>query len=218
MMKTTTAVVVGAAMLAALTIPAFARHQNNNLNQFIPPDKQGFGALIVYPHGFEGTWIAHSPRRKTHGARRHAHLEVPQAASPNRGTGSLYLVTIQTAAGPITVNRGIADRMAGFINDAVARGFKGPVACYSPIGHMYNSTHHSGGGCDFAQSRKNATHRVMYRVADLAKKWQLVDGCSFRDCGHIDGGRSYNAPPAYSRGARPTRQAARRHRHRYAGA
>lgn len=124
------------------------------------------------------------------------------------------LTTVATAAGPITVNSGIAGRMRGFIGDVVNRGYHGYVHCYAPTGHVRMSTHHSGGGCDFAQTGRNRTQRVMYRVADLADKWGLRDGCSFRDCGHIDGGSAYNAPAVGGR-----RYAARHHRHtRYAAA
>lgn len=108
------------------------------------------------------------------------------------------LVTRTTLAGPITVDVDIADRMVGFTNDAYARGFRGPVHCWSAKydrrgrrTHVEHSRHYTGDACDFAQHRVKgrrhiATHAVMYRVADLAKKWGFRDGCTFRDCGHID--------------------------------
>ena len=102
------------------------------------------------------------------------------------------LVTIETAAGTITVALWIADRMKGFIADVTARGFKGRVKCYSwSRAHVRRSLHHTGEACDFAQhwtAYGLQTHRVMRHVADLTAKWGLRDGCSFRDCGHIDAG------------------------------
>lgn len=107
---------------------------------------------------------------------------------------ALDLVTVSSAAGPITVSRGIAYKMQGFVGDVVARGFKGRVHCYARSGHIRHSLHYRGEACDFAQRGWNRTVHVMYRAGDLARKWGLRDGCSFRDCGHIDSGaglRSY---------------------------
>lgn len=132
-------------------------------------------------------------------ADKRAGRQVRQAArqhyAPATGGTPGGLVRVATAAGPIEVNSGIADRMVGFIAEVWARGFRGAVHCYAPVGHVYMSTHHSGGGCDFAQRARGRTHSVMYRVADVAARWGLRDGCSFRDCGHVDGGSAYNAPP-----------------------
>jgi len=105
------------------------------------------------------------------------------------------LVTIDSAAGPITVSSDFAPKIAPFIADVVARGFKGKVHCYSwAKSHRPNSLHHSGDACDFAQhwakgARHVTTNPVMYRVGDLTRKYGLRNGCSFSDCGHIDLGR-----------------------------
>lgn len=107
-----------------------------------------------------------------------------------------HLVWVKTAAGPVRVNPDIASRMKGFIRDVVARGFKGHVHCFSlSHRHVKNSLHFIGKACDFAQRGWNKTVRVMYHVRDLASKWGLRDGCTFRhprgpDCGHIDAGLS----------------------------
>lgn len=99
------------------------------------------------------------------------------------------LVTVHTAAGPVTVASGFAPKIVGFIEEVVARGFKGRVNCFSLAkSHVPRSLHKSGNACDFAQRGWNRTVSVMYRVGDLAAKWGLRDGCSFRDCGHIDAG------------------------------
>lgn len=102
----------------------------------------------------------------------------------------------QTAAGSIIIACRIADRMAGFIDDVVARGFKGRVKCFSTSrSHVARSLHFIAEACDFAQRGWGKTVAPMYRVADLAAKWGLRDGCTFRDCGHIDSGRGVASVP-----------------------
>jgi hypothetical protein len=98
------------------------------------------------------------------------------------------LVTIQTAAGiPITVASSAASRFQGFITDLVARGYRPRhIGCHAGSGHVANSNHYWGGACDFDQTGWGRTAGAMHSVADLAGKWGLRDGCSFRDCGHID--------------------------------
>lgn len=104
------------------------------------------------------------------------------------GTGAL--VTVKAATGEmITVAASIEAQMTGFITDVVARGFRGRIRCYATGGHVRRSNHYWGGACDFAQRGWGKTAPVMYRVADLAAKWGLRDGCTFRDCGHIDAPR-----------------------------
>ena len=101
------------------------------------------------------------------------------------------LITVHTAAGPVTVHPAFAPKISGFIGDVVARGFAGRVKCFSlSKSHVPGSLHFSGNACDFAQRGWNRTVAVMYRVRDLAAKWGLRDGCSFRDCGHIDSGQA----------------------------
>jgi hypothetical protein len=99
------------------------------------------------------------------------------------------LVTVPTAAGvAITVAPGVAASFQGFIRDLVELHGYTPrqIHCYARGGHVPGSTHYRGEGCDFDQRGWNKTARTMYRVRDLATKWGLRDGCSFRDCGHID--------------------------------
>lgn len=40
--------------------------------------------------------------------------------------------------------------------------------------------------CDIDQTGWNKTAGPMYRAKALAAKWGLRDGCTFRDCGHVD--------------------------------
>jgi len=99
------------------------------------------------------------------------------------------IVKVETAAGTIQVSSTIAPKMQAFVADVVARGFKGRINCYARGGHVHGSRHYSGNACDFAQRGWGKTVAVMYRVADLAAKYGLRDGCTFKDCGHIDDGR-----------------------------
>lgn len=87
----------------------------------------------------------------------------------------------------------LAPKIQGFISDLVARGYTpSRVTCFSMAkSHVRNSNHFWGGACDFNQRGWGKTDGPMYRVGDLARKWGLRDGCSFRDCGHIDLPRSY---------------------------
>lgn len=145
------------------------------------------------PHGFSGqsVVVAQSPRiayRQVRSRDRHHRRAVVRA------TPAHNLITVQTAAGlPITVDPTFAPKIQGFISDLVASGYKPPrVTCYSTAkSHVRNSNHFWGGACDFNQGGWNKTDRPMYHVAALARKWGLRDGCTFRDCGHIDMPRNY---------------------------
>lgn len=128
---------------------------------------------------------AHSVKRSRHVVKHRRHFNRIVKAIPRARRG---LVSISTAAGRITVAPSFAPAIRGFIADVVARGFKGGVHCYASGGHVAGSLHYSGRACDFAQRGWGLTVRPMYRVADLARKWGLRDGCTFRDCGHIDSG------------------------------
>lgn len=128
-------------------------------------------------------------------ARTRHHHRAPQIAAGaiseaggHRGSGG-GLITVSTAAGPVTVAPSFAQKIVPFIADVVARGFRGRVNCYANKGHVSGSLHYRGQACDFAQRGWGKTVAPMYHVADLAAKHGLRDGCSFRDCGHIDSGQ-----------------------------
>lgn len=105
------------------------------------------------------------------------------------------MVTVPTAAGiNITVAPSFAPKITGFIADLVARGYQPRrIHCYATGGHVRGSFHYRGEACDFEQRGWGKTAGPMYRVADLAAKHGLRDGCTFRDCGHIDAGVRYAA-------------------------
>lgn len=106
------------------------------------------------------------------------------------------LVTVHSAAGPITVNAAHASQFLGAIADLVAAGFHGPVHCYARGGHVRHSLHYTGEACDFAQLGRNRVAsgaRVMYHAHAILAHWGLRDGCTFHDCGHADTGRTFAA-------------------------
>lgn len=126
-----------------------------------------------------------------HAAPRHRHHHTHHTRTDANGNiaDSRYCHP-ETAAGRITIACGLAPKMIGFINDVVARGFRGPVHCLSySHSHVAHSLHFIGEACDFAQHGWGKTQRVMHHVSDLVAKWGLRNGCSFGDCGHIDSGR-----------------------------
>jgi hypothetical protein len=131
---------------------------------------------------------------------------------PHHGGG---VVTVETAANPITVASDIAGPMRDLIGDLVAHGFRGRVTCLAS-GHMRNSLHHSGNACDFAQLRRNVVAPgagVMYHASDIIAAHGLRDGCSFHDCGHVDSGRMLSARAQFVPEARHVRHYARRYLH-----
>lgn len=189
MLARLSAVAVGLLLLTAATAHARPHHSHQS-QSIITCDEHGCSDLASLP-----------PQRHTETrgrAYRTGRPVVIRDVTP-RSSG---VITVASAAGPIHVSPAIATSMQGFIADVVARGFHGPVHCFARGGHVRNSNHYWGGACDFAQRGWNKTVAVMYHVRDLASKWGLRDGCTFRDCGHID-------LPRYASRHRQTRLAQR---------
>ena len=134
-------------------------------------------------------------------ARRHHHGQHQFARSSYRSHADyphadISLVSVHTAAGPITVNAGHASQFIGAIADLVAAGFRGHVNCFARGGHVHHSLHYRGEACDFAQLGRNVVApgaRIMYHAHAILARWGLRDGCSFHDCGHADTGRVFAA-------------------------
>jgi hypothetical protein len=106
------------------------------------------------------------------------------------------LVTVNSAAGSITVNAAHASQFVGAIADLVAAGFRGPVHCYARGGHVRHSLHYTGEACDFAQTGRNRVASgagIMFHAHVILARWGLRDGCTFHDCGHADTGRTFAA-------------------------
>lgn len=120
-------------------------------------------------------------------------ISIRRTTVPVLAKESGSLVTVPTAAGiSITVDKKLVDQFKGFIDDLVKLGYTPKhIGCWAPLGtHVANSNHYHGGACDFDQTGWGRTASPMYHVGNLAAKWGLRDGCTFRqaDCGHIDDG------------------------------
>ena len=107
------------------------------------------------------------------------------------------LVTVQTAAGiPIKVHPAFASKFQSLIATLVAEGHKPRfITCYAR-GHKSGSNHAWGGACDIDQTGWGRTSAFMYHAGSAIKSAGLYDGCSFRDCGHVEAMRGlHNTPP-----------------------
>lgn len=138
----------------------------------------------------------HAQHRHAHRAHHRAALRIsrrsransqPQAQGPAVHQGGM--VTVQTAAGRITVASHLAPRFQALIADFVAHGYKPRhIGCYAHGGHVPNSRHYAGAACDFDQRGWGLTHPFMYRARAIIARHGFRDGCSFNDCGHVDDG------------------------------
>jgi hypothetical protein len=158
---------------------------------------------------------SYARRRMLDESPRQARMWSRHAVEPERHHAGGGVVTVQTAANPITVSAGIASSMRALIADLVAHGYRGNVTCQAS-GHMPHSLHHTGEACDFAQLSRNrvaAGAGIMYHARSIIAAHGLRDGCSFHDCGHVDDGRmSFRARAQYvPGGVRHIRHYARRY-------
>ncbi len=116
----------------------------------------------------------------------HARQRQHNSAQVSHGGG---LVTVPTAAGPITVASHLANRFQALIADFTAAGYKPRrIGCLAHGGHVPNSRHYAGAACDFDQRGWGLTTSFMYRARAIIAKHGFRDGCSFNDCGHVDDG------------------------------
>ncbi len=121
------------------------------------------------------------------------HRGVAHAALPSGGEG-WGVVTVSTAAGPITVASHLAGRFQALIADFVAAGYKPrSIGCAAHGGHVANSRHYHGAACDFDQRGWGKTTNFMYNARAIIARHGFRDGCSFNDCGHVDDGQSTHA-------------------------
>lgn len=93
----------------------------------------------------------------------------------------------QTAYGiNICVDPVYADKFVNFFSALHARGVNVTDIVCQAYGHVRGSNHEGGGACDVNQTGKNRTIPAMYHAGDLIRAAGLYDGCSFRDCGHVE--------------------------------
>jgi hypothetical protein len=109
------------------------------------------------------------------------------------GSGS-GIVTVSTAAGPITVAADHAGQFEGLINDFVAAGYRPRhIGCFARSHHVRGSLHYRGLACDFDQRGWGRTASFMYtaRAHEIIVAHGLRDGREFGDQGHVDAGVSF---------------------------
>ena len=114
------------------------------------------------------------------------------------------MVTVQTAYGfNITVHPAYASKFQKFFALLKERGYKVPAnitKCWAPRGtHVPGSNHYIGAACDI-QTGWNRGPEFVYHMNDIVIKAGLFNGCSFRDCGHVEAvrGTHNRAPNLYA--------------------
>jgi hypothetical protein len=165
-----------AAIFLAASIPAQAGHRHHHQPRQYAEHSHAHSAHHSRP-------AAVQPRRRRVVRARRPH----EAGAPISHGGGI--VTVATAAGPITVAAHLASRFQALIADFVAAGYKPRhIGCFAHGGHVPNSRHYEGAACDFDQRGWGLTNSFMYRARAIIAKHGFRDGCSFNDCGHVDDG------------------------------
>ena len=118
--------------------------------------------------------------------------------------GNSTMVTVQTAYGfNITVHPAYASKFLKVFALLRERGYKVPAnitRCWAPRGtHVAGSNHYIGAACDI-QTGWNRGPEFVYHMGDIVKQAGLHNGCSFRDCGHVEAirGTHNRAPNLYA--------------------
>ncbi len=118
--------------------------------------------------------------------------------------GSSAIVTVRTAYGfNIRVHAAYAGKFQRFFALLKEHGYKVPAnitKCWAPQGtHVPGSNHYIGAACDI-QTGWNRGPAFVYHMSDIVKQAGLYDGCSFRDCGHVEAvrGTHNRAPNLYA--------------------
>lgn len=125
-------------------------------------------------------------------------------------------VARQTAYGiSICVDPKYADKFVAFTQELHDAGCKIKEIVCQAYDHTPGSNHIGGGACDYDQSGKNKTSSCLYHAGSMIRSAGLYDGCSFRDCGHVEAMRGLgNYGSRHYASRRSTRTyAARSHRY-----
>jgi hypothetical protein len=170
-----------AAIFLAASIPAEAGHRHHHHHHH---HHQRHYAQHPDFHSAHRSHYHAAQSRK----RREVQVRLPRRnpAAVSHGGG---MVTVPSAAGPITVASHLASRFQALIADFAAAGYKPRrIGCLAHGGHVPNSRHYAGAACDFDQRGWGLTASFMYRARAIIAKHGFRDGCSFSDCGHVDDG------------------------------
>jgi hypothetical protein len=118
--------------------------------------------------------------------------------------GNSLMVTVQTAYGfNITVHPAYAGKFQKFFALLKEHGYKVPAnitKCWAPHGtHVAGSNHYIGAACDI-QTGWNRGPEFVYHMNDIVIQAGLYNGCTFRDCGHVEAvrGTHNRAPNLYA--------------------
>src|SRR5690348_13821616 len=124
-----------------------------------------------------------SPANAKH---RHRHYRHHNDANGNMSCRNNTVERMTAYGIRICVDPRFAERFLIFFASLKARGVKVTEIVCQAYGHAPGSNHIGGGACDVNQRRKNVTIPAMYHAGDLIRAAGLYDGCSFRDCGHVE--------------------------------
>jgi hypothetical protein len=119
---------------------------------------------------------------------RHHHRHHRPAGDANGNVSCAHdTVRVQTAYGiSVCVDPRHSAKFLAFFASLKARGCEVHSIVCQAYGHAPGSNHIGGGACDVDQRARNRTSACMYHAGDLIRAAGLYDGCSFRDCGHVE--------------------------------
>jgi len=188
-------VAVLAALSALIVLPAEARETHR---QNVSPSCDNDGRCTTLSVTASTSSKAHGVRVRDTGTSEQKTQRVVDA------NGNSMLVTVQTAYGfNITVHPGYASKFLKFFALLKEHGYKVPAnitRCWAPRGtHVAGSNHYIGAACDI-QTGWNRGPEFVYHMGDIVKQAGLYNGCSFRDCGHVEAVRGLHnrAPNLYA--------------------
>ena len=173
-------------LLIMLPAQAGQRHRQNNVSPSCDNDGRCMTFKVTAP---TSSHIGTSERKPRH------------AVDAN---GNSLMVTVQTAYGfNITVHPAYASKFQKFFALLKEHGYKVPAnitKCWAPHGtHVAGSNHYIGAACDI-QTGWNCGPEFVYHMNGIVEQAGLYNGCTFRDCGHVEAvrGTHNRAPNLYA--------------------
>jgi hypothetical protein len=173
-------------VLIALPAEAGQRHRQNNVSPSCDNDGRCATLNVTAP---TSSPIRTSERKPHH------------AVDAN---GNSLMVKVQTAYGfNIMVHPAYASKFQKFFALLKEHGYKVPAnitKCWAPHGtHVAGSNHYIGAACDI-QTGWNRGPEFVYHMNDIVIQAGLYNGCTFRDCGHVEAvrGTHNRAPNLYA--------------------
>lgn len=181
------------ALSVLIALPAKAGAPQNNVSPACDNDGRCTTLKVTAPTSIK--------RPNLHGQIGTSERKPHRAVDAN---GNRMLVTVQTAYGfNITVHPAYASKFLKFFALLKEHGYKVPAnitRCWAPRGtHVAGSNHYIGAACDI-QTGWNRGPAFVYHMDDIVKQAGLYNGCTFRDCGHVEAVRGLHnqAPNLYA--------------------